>query len=161
MRYVRAGGIVSGLVLLLALLFRNGALMCGALCVQGVAFGALIPCMLDLSCREVPESSMLATTAMGLSLYVAQIIAPPLIGALETAFSLHVGIALCGAFMILTSVCCLVAPLGDRRPSEERTDMETRRRPSTGPGCFPCMPARLRKAICRAKSVQTIRMRSI
>ena len=109
--YVRVGGIAGGLMLLLALPFQNGALMCAALSAQGLAFGALIPCMLDLSCREVPESSMLATTSMGLSMYVAQAGAPPLIGALEEAFSLHVGIALCGAFMILTSVCCLLAPL--------------------------------------------------
>ena len=81
-----------------------------ALC-AGLAFGALIPCMLDLGCREVPESSMLATTALALSLYLGQIVAPPLIGALESAVSLHAGIALCGVFMLLTSLCCRVAPL--------------------------------------------------
>ena len=53
---------------------------------------------------------MLATTAMGLSLYVGQIIAPPLIGALESAWSLHAGIALCGVFMLLASACCIPAP---------------------------------------------------
>ena len=66
-------------------------LLCIALSAAGLAFGALIPCMLDLACREVPESSMLATTALALSLYLGQIVAPPLIGALESAVNLHAG----------------------------------------------------------------------
>ena len=114
-RYVRICGLAAGAFLLLALPFRNGALMCVSLSAQGLAFGALIPCLLDLSCLEVPESSMLATTALGLSLYIGQIIAPPLIGALESVVSLHVGIALCGVFMLLASVCCIFAPLDQKR----------------------------------------------
>lgn len=114
-RYVRVGGLAAGALLLLALPFRSGTLMCISLSAQGLAFGAMIPCLLDLSCREVPESTMLATTAMGLSLYVGQIIAPPLIGALESAWSLHAGIALCGVFMLLASACCIPAPLGRKK----------------------------------------------
>ena len=110
-RYVRVGGAAAGLLLLLALPFHSGALLCAALSAAGLAFGALIPCMLDLGCREVPESSMLATTALALSLYLGQIVAPPLIGALESAVNLHLGICLCGVFMLLTSLCCRIAPL--------------------------------------------------
>ena len=110
-RYVRWGGVAAGLLLLAALPFHSAVLLCAALSAAGLAFGALIPCMLDLSCREVPESSMLATTAMGLSLYLGQIVAPPLVGALEAAVGLHAGIALCGGFMLLTSLCCRFAPL--------------------------------------------------
>ncbi len=110
-RYVRVSGLVGGLLLLSALPFCNGLLLCIALSAAGLAFGALIPCMLDLACREVPESSMLATTALALSLYLGQIVAPPLIGALESAVNLHAGICLCGVFMLLSSICCRIAPL--------------------------------------------------
>ena len=110
-RYVRLGGLAAGAFILLALPFHSAALMCAALSAAGLAFGALIPCILDLGCREVPESSMLATSALALSLYLGQIAAPPLIGALESAVSLHAGIGLCGAFMLLTSACCWLAPL--------------------------------------------------
>ena len=109
-RYVRAGGLAAGLALLLALPFRNGVVMCGALSVVGLCFGALIPCILDFGCREVPESSMLATTSLALSLYLGQIVAPPLIGALESTISLHAGICLCGVFMLFSSLCCWIAP---------------------------------------------------
>ena len=113
-RYVRVGGIAGGLILLVALPLRSGAVMCAALSLQGLAFGALIPCPFHLSCRQVPESSMLATTSMSLCLYLAQIVASPLIGALESAVSLHAGIAFCGLFMMLTSACCLFAPLSEK-----------------------------------------------
>ena len=109
-RYVRVGGLAAGLLLLLALPFHSGALLCAALSAAGLSFGALIPCMLDLGCREVPESSMLATTALALCLYLGQIVAPPLIGALESTISLHAGICLCGVFMLFSSLCCWIAP---------------------------------------------------
>ena len=68
---------------------------------------------------ETPESTLLATTALCLALYLPQIVASPIIGALESAFSLHAGIALCGVFMILCSVCCILSPLPRKGKSSD------------------------------------------
>lgn len=106
-RYVRVSGLLAGVVLLAALPFGNGLVMCIAACISGLFFGAMIPCMLNIGCAETPESTMLATTVLMLSLFLAQAITSPLIGALEAAFSLHVGIAMCGMFMLLASLCCI------------------------------------------------------
>lgn len=110
-KFIRRMGYAAGLCLLIALPFKNGTVMCGAVCVSGLLFGAMIPCILDVGCAATPESTMFATTSMVLSLYLGEAIVPPVIGALEAAFSLHVGIALCGVFMAITSVCCGVAKI--------------------------------------------------
>ena len=104
-------GYAAAACILIALPFKNGAVMCGAVCVSGLLFGAMIPCILDVGCAATPESTMFATTSMVLSLYLGEAVVPPVIGALETAFSLHVGIGLCGVFMAVTSVFCSVARL--------------------------------------------------
>ena len=106
-RYVRVGGLLAGAVLLAALPLQNGTVVCVAVCFSGLFFGAMIPCLLNIGCAETPESTMLATTLLMLSLFVAQAITSPLIGALESAVSLHAGIAMCGVFMVLASLCCI------------------------------------------------------
>ncbi len=108
-KYVRFAGFAAGAAVLIALPMQNGAAMCAAVLVCGLAYGAMIPCMLNIGCAETPESSMLATTVMMLALYLAQAIVSPVIGALEAAVNLHAGIGLCAAFMILSSVCSLLA----------------------------------------------------
>ena len=115
-KYVRAAGFAAGAAVLIALPMMNGWAMCIAVCLCGLAYGAMIPCMLDIGCAETPESTMLATTVMMLALYLAQAVVSPVIGALESAFSLHAGIGLCGAFMLLCSGFCLIA----RLPKEKK-----------------------------------------
>ena len=110
-KYIRAGGFAAGIAVLIALPMRSGWAMCIAVLLCGLAYGAMIPCMLDIGCAETPESTMLATTVMMLALYLAQAVVSPVIGALETAFSLHAGIGLCCAFMLLCSIFNLMAKL--------------------------------------------------
>ena len=110
-KFIRRMGYAAAACILIALPFKNGAVMCGAVCASGLLFGAMIPCILDVGCAATPESTMFATTSMVLSLYLGEAVVPPVIGALETAFSLHVGIGLCGVFMAVTSVFCSVARL--------------------------------------------------
>lgn len=112
-KYIKYAGIVSGLFLLAALPFKNGIVMCIGMCASGICFGAFIPCTLDVGCALTPESSMFATTAMMLAVYLGQAVAPPVIGALGAAFSLHVGIAFCIAFTFLCSLFCKFAKLND------------------------------------------------
>jgi len=108
-KYVRTAGIAAGVVLLAALPFQNAYIMCAAVFVCGLAFGALLPCMLSLGCASAPGSTMFATTVLMLALYAGQAITPPVIGAMETAFGLRTGIALCAAAIILCSVSCMTA----------------------------------------------------
>jgi len=110
-KYIRFAGVASGLFLLAALPFKNGTIMCIGMCASGICFGAFIPCTLDVGCALTPESSMFATTAMMLAVYLGQAVAPPVIGALGAAFSLHVGIAFCIAFTLLCSLFCRFAKL--------------------------------------------------
>lgn len=110
-KYIRFAGLASGIFLLAALPFKSGAAMCIGIFASGVCFGAFIPCTLDVGCAATPESSMFATTAMMLAVYLGQAAAPPIIGALGAAFSLHVGIAFCIAFTFLCSLFCGFAKL--------------------------------------------------
>ncbi|MBQ3574638.1 MAG: MFS transporter, partial [Clostridia bacterium] len=90
-KYIRYAGIASGMFLLAALPFKSGLIMCIGMCASGICFGAFIPCTLDVGCALTPESSMFATTAMMLAVYLGQAVAPPVIGALGAAFGLHAG----------------------------------------------------------------------
>lgn len=110
-KYIRYAGVITGLFLLAALPFKNGIIMCIGMCASGVCFGAFIPCTLDVGCALTPESSMFATTAMMLAVYLGQAVAPPVIGALGAAFNLHVGIIFCIAFTFLCSLFCRFAKL--------------------------------------------------
>lgn len=109
MTYIRWSGAAAGLFLLAALPLRSGAVMCAGVFASGVCFGAFIPCTLNVGCAATPESSMFATTAMMLAVYLGQAVAPPIIGALGAAFSLHAGMAFCVAFTLLASVFCRFA----------------------------------------------------
>lgn len=112
-KYIKYAGIVSGIFLMAAMPFKNGVMMCIGMCASGICFGAFIPCTLDVGCALTPESSMFATTAMMLAVYLGQAVAPPVIGALGAAFSLHVGIAFCIAFTFLCSLFCRFAKLSE------------------------------------------------
>lgn len=115
-KYIRFAGAAAGLFLLAALPFRSGAIMCGGVFLSGICFGAFIPCTLDVGCAATPESTMFATTAMMLAVYLGQAVAPPIIGALGAAFSLHAGVAFCVVFTFLCSLFCRFAKLpGDLR----------------------------------------------
>ena len=110
-KLIRICGYAAAASVFIALPFKNGAVMCAGILVCGLMYGAMIPCTLDVGCAATPESTMFATTCMVLSLYLGEAIVPPVIGALESMFNLHVGIALCGVFMVLTSVFCGIAKL--------------------------------------------------
>ena len=105
--FVRYGCILAGLIVLAGVLIGNGTVMCIAVCLGGLAFGAMIPCLLSIACAATPENTFFATTALMLSYYIGQSIISPIIGALETTISLHVGIALCALCMIASSLMCL------------------------------------------------------
>lgn len=111
-KYVCTAGFAAGILLLVAVPFRNGTIMCIAVALSGLAYGAIIPCIHNLACAAMPESSMLVTSANMIMVFIAQVIASPLIGALESAFNLHVGIVILGICMMLCSVCALFGGVG-------------------------------------------------
>lgn len=113
-KYIRIAGFASGIFLLAALPFQSGVAMCIGIFASGVCFGAFIPCTLDAGCAATPESSMFATTAMMLAVYLGQAVAPPMIGALGAAFNLHVGIVFCIAFTLMCSLFCRFAKLPEK-----------------------------------------------
>ena len=79
------------------------------LCVCGLFFGALIPCMLTVSTSSAPHHSMLVTTLMMLSLYLGEVIGPAFTGMLETVYHLGIGIGVSGISIAMTSLCCVAA----------------------------------------------------
>ncbi|MBQ4563010.1 MAG: MFS transporter [Lachnospiraceae bacterium] len=106
-RYVGIGGFAAFGVILAALLWGNAAVVCIACGVSGLIFGAMFPCILAVISNVAPGSTLLVTTLLMLSFYLGQVIGPAMVGALESAYDLHVGIGVCSGFIALTSLCCL------------------------------------------------------
>lgn len=108
-RYICFSCIVSAVLLLAAVLSGNGIAASVLVALSGLAFGASIPCMLNLACESVPGNTMLATTPMMLALYLGEAIAPPVIGALESSVGLQWGMVSCCAVMLVTALFCFPA----------------------------------------------------
>ena len=104
--YVRFAGIGAGAVTLIGILFP--ACLNPCILLSGVLFGALLPCLLSLGCKRVPSQTLTGTTALMLAFYLGESVASPAIGALEAAFNLRVGMLLCCACMVLTSLVCVI-----------------------------------------------------
>ena len=106
-KYVAVAGFLSGAALLMGLWTQSAVLLRVCVCLSGLLFGALIPCILNLGCQDMAENTLLATTGMMFALYFGQIFASPLIGFLEKAINLRAGMIMCAAAMPLCSVCCM------------------------------------------------------
>ena len=108
-RYICFSCIMSAALLLAAVLSGNDTAAAVLIALSGLAFGATIPCMLNLACESVPGNTMLATTPMMLSLYLGEAVAPPVIGALESSAGLEWGMVSCCAVMLVTALFCFFA----------------------------------------------------
>lgn len=108
-KYICFSCILSAVFLLCAVLSGNGVAAAVLVALSGLAFGATIPCMLNLACEGVPENTMLATTPMMLSLYLGEAAAPPLIGVMESTVGLHWGMISCCVIMLVTALFCFLA----------------------------------------------------
>ena len=106
-QYVRFGGILGAAVLAVGLCMPHGLGLRACLILSGLLAGALIPCILSLGCERLRKNTLLVTTAMMLALYAGQAVSSPLIAALESAFGLRAGIALCAVCMALCSGLCV------------------------------------------------------
>ena len=106
--FVRISCLVAAGAIFTGMLFGNGPVMCAAVCICGLAFGAMIPCLLSLACATIPENTFLATTSLMLAYYIGQSLISPVIGALEASLSLHAGIALCALCMMASSFMCII-----------------------------------------------------
>lgn len=115
-RYVQVGGLLGGAALAVGLCLSSGLLLRLALLASGLLAGALLPCIISLGCDRLRENTLLATTAVMLSMYAGQAVSSPIIAGLESAVSLRAGIALCAVCMALCSACCIRdAAAGGRR----------------------------------------------
>ena len=112
--YLSVGGVVAGTAVLLAIPAGSAVWMCIALCVCGLFFGAMIPCILTMVSAHVPDNPMLVTTLLMLAFYLGQSIGPTMTGALESSYNLHAGIGGCAVFIILASIFCKYADSGCR-----------------------------------------------
>ncbi|MDO5435589.1 MAG: MFS transporter [Clostridia bacterium] len=122
-KYIRLACVLSAVFLLLAVLSGNGIAAAILTALSGLCFGAVIPCMLNLACEHTEGNTMLATTPMMLALYLGEAVAPPVIGAMESALSLHWGIVSCCAVMLITAVFCTTASArceAKKLPAERR-----------------------------------------
>lgn len=107
--YLSISGIVAGISILIALPVKSPIVMCVAIFIGGLFFGAMIPCILSLVSSHLPENPMLVTTFLMLSFYLGQAIGPATTGRLESSFNLQTGIGVCAVFIILASGCCISA----------------------------------------------------
>lgn len=114
-RYIRFSCVISAGLLCIAVLTRNGTAAAILTALSGLAFGATIPCMLNLACESVPKNTMLATTPMMLALYLGQALSSPVIGEIESASSLHWGILSCCLVMLVTAVFAGMAAVRCRK----------------------------------------------
>lgn len=121
-KYVKAGGLLGGAVLGIALLIPNGWVLRMLVMLSSLLFGALIPCVLTLGCGRQPENTLLATTGIMLALYLGQAVSAPAIAALEAVLNLRAGMLLCALCMVLCSLCCAADAAADRKgKSHEET----------------------------------------
>ena len=112
--YLCFAGLLTGAVVLVGVMFGNAILMCAATLLAGLIFGAMFTGCLNVGCEATPENTMLATTSLSLAASVGGMISAPLIGALESIFTLHVGMAGAAGFIILSSIVLILTP-GVRR----------------------------------------------
>lgn len=102
-KYLSRAGFLAGLIFAAAVPFSNDVVICISSSLCALCFGAMIPCMLNEACADLPESTLLATTSMVLSLYLGQGIASPILGVFEKGIGLRFGMLFCAGMMILTS----------------------------------------------------------
>lgn len=102
-KYLSRAGFLAGLLFAAALPFSNDVVVCVSSSLSALCFGAMIPCMLNEACADLPKSTLLATTSMVLSLYLGQGIASPILGIFEKGIGLRFGMLFCAGMMILTS----------------------------------------------------------
>ncbi|MBR0464938.1 MAG: hypothetical protein IJJ23_11265, partial [Clostridia bacterium] len=57
-------------------------------------------------CGDMPDNTMLASTAMMLALYAGQSLVSPVMGLMENTLGLRAGMAICAVCMPLCSLCC-------------------------------------------------------
>jgi len=118
-KYIRVSCILSAALMLAAVLTGSAWAAVILTALSGLAFGATIPCMLNLACESVQGNTMLATTPMMLALYLGQAVSPPVIGALESAAGLRWGMLSCCVIMLVTAVCCIPAAARCGKPQAE------------------------------------------
>lgn len=107
-KYLKLYGLVAGAALLIAIPIQNPVVMSIAICFCGFCYGASIPCVISSGTQEFPENTLLVTTIMGCTKNIASAISSPIMGAIETAFNLHVGMAACAVSLILASLCAFM-----------------------------------------------------
>ena len=107
-QYVRIAGFGACIATLLGILFPTALNPC--ILISGLLFGAFLPCLLSLGCERIPSQTLTGTTALMLAFYLGESVSSPVIGALETAFSLRVGMLFCCVCMALTSLSCIANP---------------------------------------------------
>ncbi|MDO5444646.1 MAG: MFS transporter [Eubacteriales bacterium] len=102
-KYLSRAGFLAGIVFAAALPFSSDVVVCVAAALCALCFGAMIPCLLNEACADMPETTLLATTSMVLCLYLGQGLASPILGAFEKGAGLRYGMFFCSGIMILTS----------------------------------------------------------
>lgn len=113
-KYVKAGGVLGGLVLFAGLLIPGGWVLRITLAVSSLLFGALIPCVITLGCERQKENTLLATTGIMLALYLGQAVSSPVIAGLEAVMGLRSGMFLCAGCMVACSACCIADAAGEK-----------------------------------------------
>ena len=108
--YVKTAGFLACACLTAGVAIGEGLALGVCLALSGLLFGSLLPCMLTLACGRLTEHTLTATTALMLSYYLGEAAASPILGAMESAFSLGAGMILCAALMAGASLCCALDP---------------------------------------------------
>ena len=107
-KYIRIAGFAAGAVLLIGLYMLPAPMLKPCVAICGLLFGAMLPCIVSLSCEGIKGDTLLATTALMLALYVGQGLSSPIISALGGWTGLRAGMAFLGICMMACSACCAV-----------------------------------------------------
>ena len=103
-KYLSKAGIFAGIIFIIAIPFKSGIIMCIAVVLSTLCFGAMIPCSLDTACADMPDSTLFATTIIFFCIYIGQGLSSPILGAIEKGIGLQYGMYLIGIFMIIASL---------------------------------------------------------
>ncbi len=117
-RYLCSAGFLTCAIVLVALPFENGLVMCIAGTLVGLVFGAMLPCIINIGCEASMENTLLGTTVLSIGMKMAGVIQAPMTGQMEGTFGLKTTLGIISVFIALSSLVFILTPGVGRKTKE-------------------------------------------
>ena len=98
---IRVSSFAAAVLIAVGIALGDAAFMCAAGALTGLISGATIPLLMHEACSRYSHNTLMATTFLLLSVYVAQSVFPPVVGAAASAFGLTAAMYVCPAALLL------------------------------------------------------------